>query len=148
MVELLMFAAVFAAAMFTGAAVYINLVEHPARLECGTEIAARQWAPSYRRATVMQVSLAVLAMAAGGACWLRTDEPLWLVGAVLIFAVIPFTALVIMPTNKKLLDPARDLASPETGTLLATWGKLHAVRSVASVAATAIFLWLAISGRQ
>ena len=140
-----MFAAVFAAAMFTGAAVYINLVEHPARLECGTEIAARQWAPSYRRATIMQVSLAVIAMAAGVACWLRTDNVLWLAGAALIFSVIPFTVLVIMPTNKKLLDPARDLGSPETAALLATWGKLHAVRSVASLAATSIFLWLVVS---
>lgn len=143
-----MFAAVFACALFTGASVYINLVEHPARLECGTEIAARQWAPSYRRATVMQVSLAVAAMAAGVTCWLRTGDVLWLAGAVLIFSVIPFTLLAIMPTNKQLLDPARDLASAETRRLLDGWGKLHAVRSVASLAATAIFLWLAVSGRQ
>ena len=51
--------AILACALFAGAAVYINLVEHPARLSCGTEIAARQWAPSYKRATVMQASLAV-----------------------------------------------------------------------------------------
>lgn len=142
-----MFVAVFAAAMFTGAAVYINVVEHPARLECGTEIAARQWAPSYRRATVMQVSLAFTATAAGVACWLQENELLWLAGAALIFAVVPFTLLVIMPTNKRLLDPARDLASPETATLLVAWGRLHAVRSVMSLAATAIFLWLAVVSR-
>jgi hypothetical protein len=140
-----MFAAVFAASMFTGAAVYINLVEHPARLECGTEIAARQWAPSYRRATVMQVTLAVVATAAGIICWLRTGDLPWLAGAALIFSVIPFTLLVIMPTNKKLLDPARDLSSPETATLLANWGKLHAVRSFVSVVATIIFLWLVVA---
>jgi uncharacterized membrane protein len=145
MQEIMMFVAVFAAAMFTGAAVYINLVEHPARLECGTEVAARQWAPSYRRATVMQVSLAVAAMAGGITCWLRSGDVLWLIGAVLIFTVIPFTLLVIMPTNKKLLEPTRDLTSPETATLLARWGKLHAVRSVASLAATAIFLWLVVA---
>ena len=39
------------AALFAGAAIYINLVEHPARLSCGTEIAAKQWASSYKRAT-------------------------------------------------------------------------------------------------
>jgi hypothetical protein len=34
--------------LFTGAAVYVNLVEHPARLETGTAHAVRQWRPSYR----------------------------------------------------------------------------------------------------
>ena len=53
--------AVLACTLFTGASIYINLVEHPARLSCGTEVAATQWAPSYKRATVMQVSLAVTA---------------------------------------------------------------------------------------
>jgi hypothetical protein len=57
--------AVLACTLFTGASVYINLVEHPARMSCGTAIAAKQWAPSYKRATVMQVSLAVMAALAG-----------------------------------------------------------------------------------
>jgi len=32
------FVAVFACSLFTGAAVYISLVEHPARMECGAEL--------------------------------------------------------------------------------------------------------------
>ena len=48
------------AGMFAGAAIYINAVEHPARLSCGNEIALRQFAPSYHRATAMQASLAVV----------------------------------------------------------------------------------------
>ena len=146
MLDLASFVAVFAAALFTGAAVYINIVEHPARLECGPEIAVRQWAPSYRRATVMQVTLALVAMAAGIFSWYETRQTMWLVGSGLIFAVIPFTAIVVMPTNRKLLDPRRDLASDETQQLLVSWGKLHGVRSALSVAATAIFLLLAIRG--
>jgi hypothetical protein len=34
------FIVVLACALFTGAAIYISLVEHPARMECGVEIAA------------------------------------------------------------------------------------------------------------
>jgi hypothetical protein len=49
------FVAVFAWSLFTGALIYINLVEHPARMECGVEIAATEFPPSYRGATIMQV---------------------------------------------------------------------------------------------
>jgi hypothetical protein len=42
------------AGLFSGAALYVNLVEHPARMSCGPEIALREFAPSYRRATIMQ----------------------------------------------------------------------------------------------
>ncbi|TMG65210.1 MAG: DUF1772 domain-containing protein, partial [Chloroflexi bacterium] len=58
----------------------------------------------------------------------------------LIFAVIPFTLVVIMPTNKLLLDPTRDRASAETRALLKKWGRLHAVRSLLSFLASSIFL--------
>ena len=53
------------AGLFAGAAIYINAVEHPARLACGTEVAVRQFAPSYHRATVMQASLAVMGCLTG-----------------------------------------------------------------------------------
>ena len=52
------FVAVLACGLFSGAAVYLSLVEHPARMECGVELAATEFVPSYRRATVMQASLA------------------------------------------------------------------------------------------
>jgi hypothetical protein len=48
--------AVLACALF-----YITAVEHPARLSCGTAVAAAPWAPSYKRATIMQASLALIA---------------------------------------------------------------------------------------
>ena len=132
--------ATFACSLFAGAATYITLVEHPARLACGTEVAARQWAPSYKRATVMQVSLALTATVAGLVQWLRGSGTLWLVGALLIVSVIPFTLVVIMPTNNKLLEPGRDNSSKETHRLLETWGRLHAVRSVLSLVATIVYL--------
>jgi hypothetical protein len=58
--------------------------------------------------------------------------------------VIPFTLIVILPTNQQLLSPALDKRSPETERLLARWGTLHAVRSVLSGLALLLFLYLAI----
>jgi hypothetical protein len=73
--------AVLACTLFAGAAIYINVVEHPARLSCGTEIAAREWAPSYKRATVMQASLAIVAGLSGLLRWRPSGDTLWLSGA-------------------------------------------------------------------
>lgn len=133
--------AILACTLFTGASVYISLVEHPARMSLSTEAAAMQWAPSYKRATVMQVTLAVVATVAGIVRWWQGAGDMWLYGALLIFSVIPFTAIVVLPTNKKLLAPGRDLGSAETRTLLGAWGRLHAVRSAVSVAASVVFMW-------
>lgn len=130
--------AVLACTLFTGASVYINLVEHPARMSCGPEIAVRQWAPSYKRATVMQVSLALLATAAGVIRGFLGTEVIWYVAAALIFSVIPFTAVVVLPTNGRLLDANRDLVEKQH--LLEKWGRLHAVRSVLSLAASVLFI--------
>ena len=58
------FISVLSCALFTGAAVYITFVEHPARIQCGVELAATEFAPSYRRATVMQASCAGLGLLA------------------------------------------------------------------------------------
>ncbi|MBC8752316.1 DUF1772 domain-containing protein [Paraburkholderia sp. WC7.3b] len=49
----------------------------------------------------------------------------------LIGSVVPFTLIVIRPTNAQLLMQGRDLTSAATRTLLEKWVRLHAVRSVA-----------------
>jgi len=135
------FLAVLCAAVFAGAAIYINLVEHPARMSLDTRAAAEQWAPSYRRATLMQAPLAVLGFLAGCAAWFLGGGTAWLVAALLIGVVVPFTLIVIKPTNDKLLASGRDLASADTRALLERWGRLHAVRSLLSVLSTVVMLW-------
>jgi len=131
-----------ACVIFTGAAVYITFVEHPARMTCATDCALSQWAPSYKRATVMQASLALVASVAGLIAFLRGAGIGWLVGAAVIFIVVPTTLLVIRPTNTQLLDPARDRSCAATRQLLVRWGQLHAIRSALSVIASLIFLCL------
>ena len=134
------FVAILASTFFSGASIYINLVEHPAWIECGTSVAVTVFRPVYRRAAVMQVMLALLATGAGLAAWITGGSVLWLVGALLIFAVIPFTLVVIRPTNKQLLDTATDPASAQTQRLLLRWGRLHAVRSILALVSSVVFL--------
>ena len=126
--QIVEFVAVLACGLFAGAAVYVSFVEHPARMECGIEIATAQFPPSYRRGTIMQVTLAALGLLSSIAAWLAGATFWWLVAGVLLGSVIPFTLIVILPTNKQLLSPALDRRSAETERLLARWGRLHAVR--------------------
>jgi hypothetical protein len=133
--------ATLCAGLFAGAAVYITFVEHPARLECGTELAATEFGPSYRRATLMQASLAAVGLFAAVAAWAQGRGVGVLIGGLLLGLVIPFTLVVILPTNQLLLDPGLDRGSAEAGALLARWGRLHAVRSAVSALAFLVLLW-------
>jgi uncharacterized membrane protein len=139
--------ATLSSTLFTGASIYINLVEHPARMQAGTRVALAEFAPSYKRATVTQVSLAVAGFLSALVAWRSRSDAGWLIGGVLLLSVIPFTALAILPTNKKLLDPetANDLELAEG--LLTRWGRLHAVRSVLSLASLLMFLFMLTKDR-
>src|SRR5499427_3683788 len=138
------FIAVLSCALFTGAAVYITFVEHPARMQCGVELAATEFAPSYRRGTVMQAACAAVGLLSSVAAWLAGANFWWSFAGVLLGSVIPFTLIVILPTNKRLLDPTLDKRSAEEERLLARWGRLHAVRSVLSGLALLLFLYLLV----
>lgn len=138
------FVSVLACALFAGASVYISLVEHPARMECGVEVAATEFVPSYRRATVMQATLAAMGLLSSIAAWLAGATHWWLVGGILLGLVIPFTLIVILPTNKLLLAPTLDRQSTQTQRLLARWAALHAVRSILSGLALLLFLYVLI----
>jgi Domain of unknown function (DUF1772) len=145
------FVAVLAATLFTGAALYINFAENPARMECRTVVAATRLRPELPPGG----GNAGYTRFAGHRCWhqclvywrclsLYCKEPScsasWLAGAVLIFAVVPFTLLAIRSTNNQLLDPAADRASDRVRRLLQRWGRLHAVRSLLALASSTVFV--------
>jgi uncharacterized membrane protein len=141
---LLKFIATFAAAVFAGAALYVNVAEHPARMMLDTRYAVAQWAPSYRRATRMQAPLALMSLVAGLGSWFLGGGVGWAIAGLLIGAVVPFTFIAIMPANNALLAPGRDLDTAETRALLEQWAKLHAVRTALSLAAAILFVCLAL----
>jgi hypothetical protein len=131
--------ALLATALFTGAALYISLIEHPARLACGPSIALAQWRPSYKRATPLQASLAVLGAALALAAFIAGAGWAWLIAGLLIGAVVPFTLLVIYPTNRRLEDNA--VTATEAGPLLVKWGRLHWVRTALGLAALLLMVF-------
>ena len=132
--------ATLACGIFAGAAIYVNLVEQPARLSCGIAAAIAEWRPSYKRASVVQASLAVVGTVLALVSWWITRDLAWMIGGLLFFAVDQFTLIVIFPTNKKLQSNELDATSAEAERLLVLWNKLHAVRSALSLLAFLIFL--------
>jgi len=138
------FISVLACSLFAGAAVYVSLVEHPARMESGVEIAATQFRPSYRRGTIMQATLAALGLLSSIIAWLAGATFWWLIAGVLLGSVVPFTLIVILPTNKLLLSMTVEKQSAEAERLFERWGALHAVRSILGGLALLLFLYLVI----
>jgi hypothetical protein len=88
----------------------------------------------------MQASLAVICFLCGVAVWWLTKGWAWLAGGVLVGAVVPFTLIFIMPTNRRLLDTNSVPAENEISSLLAKWGQLHAVRTYLSLIGFVVLL--------
>jgi hypothetical protein len=136
--------ALIIAAVFAGAALYVNIAEQPARLCLDDRSLLRQWQPSYKRGFTMQAPLAVAGFLFGLLAWWQTGVWLWLLGAVIMIANWPYTLLGIMPTNNRLMatDPA--LAGTATRELIEKWAGLHAGRTALGFAAVAAFLWASL----
>jgi hypothetical protein len=131
------------AATFFGAALYINVAEHPARMLLDDRNALAQWSPSYARAFNLQGGLAVLSGLAGFASAWFTGNWHWAIGAVLMIANWPYTLFGILPLNNRLNAIVLDQAGPETRTMLDRWNRLHGFRTILSGLAVAAYLWVA-----
>lgn len=132
--------ALVVAALFSGAALYITLVEQPARLSLETGPLLAQWQPSYARGFAMQATLAALGGLLGILAWLQTGGALWLAGALVLLANWPFTLLAIMPINRALNAASPASADAQVRGLIERWGRLHAVRTALGMVATLLFL--------
>jgi hypothetical protein len=136
--------ALVAAALFTGAAVYVSAVEQSARLALDDRALLAEWKPAYERGFAMQGPLAVIGFLLGVVAARSGMEWRWLAGALVLLANWPFTLIAIMPTNKLLMEIPPQDAGPKSRELIEKWGKLHAVRSALGAVATMLFLWASL----
>ena len=137
--------ATLCAGTFFGAAVYINLAQHPATLETGGEFAGKFFPPMYSKASTLQIILALFGTALGVVSWFLSGNMYWLIGAAFLVSVVPITLLFIKQINDKLLHPKHQLEPEEVLALLKQWNPRHWARSAVSFIAFVCYL-LAISG--
>jgi hypothetical protein len=137
--------ALTAAGIFTGAALYVNIAEQPARLLLEDRALLTEWKPSYKRGAAMQAPLALVGFLLGLGAWWQTSHPGCLIGTIAIIAPWPWTLIGIKPTNDALLATEPDGAGPHTRALVVKWGALHGVRTALGALATIAFLWACMS---
>ena len=123
------FLATLCAGLFAGAAGYISLVEHWARLQAGPSVALAQFRPGFPRARGIQASLAVIGGGSALVSWLAGGGMSWLLVALLLFGIVGFTLISIRPVYNALLLPTLTADAPEARALLVRWGTLHQIRS-------------------
>lgn len=133
--------ATLAAGLWAGAAGYISLVEHPATVRVGVQFATDYFRPMARRAAPTMIALAVIGAVAGLLAWADGGSLLWLIGGAILAAMLPLTAIFIVPTNRRLLAVNAVESSTEATALLTRWGKLHAVRTVLGLVPFVLFVW-------
>jgi hypothetical protein len=128
------------AAAFGGAALYINLVEQPARLALDDSAMLSEWRPSDRRGFAMLATLALIAAALGLGAYFQTQDIRWLIGAIVVIASWPYTFFAMVPMNNRILA----ISASEPGAareLVRVWGLLEFGQTAIGVVACAVFLW-------
>jgi len=94
----------------------------------------------------MQASLAVAGTVLSIAAWFDGAGIMWLVTGLLLGSVLPFTLIVIAPTNHRLNDRNLHMSGDYPRHLQNRWGHLHAVRSALSLIALMLMILPSIIG--
>jgi len=123
---------------FFGAALYVNIVETPARLAQSTAPAmVKHFQETFPRAMAMQGKLAGLTSIGSLVSWWTQDHKhgylLLCAGVSMLFA-LPWTKIVIMPINHQLMDGDTPVRKGEgwVADMMKRWNRVHAVRSCCS----------------
>jgi hypothetical protein len=127
------------AAAFTSAAIYVSLVEQPARLGLEDRALLAQWRPSYKRGSVMQAGLALAGSVLGFVAWWQEPHWAWLAGAIALIAAWPYTLIIIRATNEALLSTPLEAAGPVSRAGIERWGRLHLGRVAMGLAGTVLY---------
>jgi hypothetical protein len=135
--------AALAAALFAGSALRASLVEHPARRATGPPMGLAHFRTSRPRGARLDQVLAGSGGLAALGAWLAGAGRGWAGAGALLLLVVPYTAVALRPTERRLMDPALPPDVPEVRQLLGRWGALHALRTLAGLAAAALMLCLA-----
>jgi hypothetical protein len=134
--------ATLATGLFTGAALFISFVEHPAWMELSPSLAVQEFVAAYRRMVIMQPSLAFLGGLGAVLSWWWGASVWWLAGGAAMGSLFPYTAFRMLSINNQLHDPGLDKNPARAMDLLGQWGRRHRIRVLIGLASFLLFLAL------
>jgi len=117
------------AAFYSGAALYVNIVEQRALRALDDRAALIGWKVALKRGALIQAPLCVIGFVLGLIAWIETRYLSDALGALAMLASIPWTFAMIAPTNKALQATAPEVAGERSAALLRRWYALHSVRT-------------------
>jgi len=129
------------AASFLGAAIYIGVVEQPARLALSGRAMIQEWKLSNRRGTLTLSAFAVISAILAYVQFRADGDVRWIIGGITILASWPYAYFVMMPVNVWLcaLPPGRAVSPVRE--LMRDWGLLEWGHALIGFAACCVFAW-------
>lgn len=128
------------AAFYSGAALYVNLVEAHTLAALDDRAQLAGWKVSLKRGALIQAPLCLFGFALGLSAWASTHYFSDAIGAIAMLANVPWTFAMIAPTNKTLNATAPEAAGPRSRALIKRWGSMHSVRTALGFLALIAFL--------
>ena len=129
----------FSAAL-SGAALYVNGVEQPARLALDDAAMLKEWGPSDQRGVALLAGLSLLAAIFGLTAYSAAGDVRWAVGALIAILTWPYAFYVMAPVNNQIIALApRDIGAARA--LVRQWGLLEYGQTAIGLVATAVFIW-------
>jgi hypothetical protein len=136
--------ALIAAALFTGAAVYVNVAKQPARLALDDRALLAECKAAYHRGFTMQGPLALIGFSLGLIRRARRNGLALGRGSLHAPCQLAFHAHCHLADEQAFDRNPAAKCGPKSRELIRVWGRLHAVRSGLGATATVLFLWASI----
>ena len=135
--------ALFCCALFTGAATYVSLVEHPTMVEGGRELTGTYTLLAQPRPVFFQTSFAIMGSLAGISAGVTGSAAWWLAGGVVLGIAALLHLFVVMPETHRLIE-ASESGDPKVreSVSLGRLAGLHAMQSLAGLASLFTFIMM------
>ena len=133
------------ASAFFGAALYVNVVEQPARLAVDARSMIREWMPSKRRGFVMLATFAIICALSAYVEYIRTSDVRWLIGGTIIIASWPYAYFVMIPVNGLLYGIRHNAPASMIRELMRDWGLLEWGQTAIGFGTACMFAWTFVS---
>lgn len=131
--------ALAAAGAFTGASLYVNFVEQPARLKLDDRGLMKEWETSDHRGFALLAGLSLVSAILGFIDYKDSDDVRWLAGAATIIAAWPFMFYAVSPLDNRILALIAAEDGAEARKSIELWGKVELALTALGALAVALF---------